>query len=601
MIRGSAALTPDPVWRPATRPAIRAIPAVVARTARVLTAQQAAGQPITPARAGRVMARQTARTIGRPRAVRAGRPPQRARRAGRPPNRRASAAGCGDPPARVARPAAAARRPVARSMPARRPAPAPLRSPSCATCDQPAAGQSWSDAMNASTHPRAASAARARRRRGAGSAPTRTRAPARAQGTLAPWLRAQALNLRRHAAALGPLRREEFEAGRATVTEGHIRATNALMTALRRELLAVTAELPHRIGARRRAPRPSSSGWSSRRRAATTLCWIERVWDFYFELFSQRQSQFGPWLLACDRIALDCYQAAYTRHRGGAAGPGAGAVLRTCAPASRRPRSGAGCRCAGSAAFEPVPADPAALSPARQSVDARRGAARGLPQPPERPRARASRAASDRATLAREGLPPVASRTWHALEPRDLRRPRRLLLGGPAVVALADGRGRTRARTVVDYLGAGRTRRRGCGCSSRSSCCGAWASSARPSSAIAGPWLRLYPDRRSGGSRARSCGPRRGRHRRGGRHDLLPAVPEPRRPAARRRRSASSPRTRRRSRRGRAAAGRGHRPGRRPAALSDRRRPRVALDRRYARPASSPTASTANWWSGDGP
>ena len=38
---------------------------------------------------------------------------------------------------------------------------------------------------------------------------------------------------------------------------------------------------------------------------------IERVWDFYFELFGQRQSRFGDWLLGCDRIALDCYQATY--------------------------------------------------------------------------------------------------------------------------------------------------------------------------------------------------------------------------------------------------------------------------------------------------
>jgi hypothetical protein len=39
---------------------------------------------------------------------------------------------------------------------------------------------------------------------------------------------------------------------------------------------------------------------------------IERVWDFYFEMFGQRQSRFGTWLLSCDRIALDCYRAAYT-------------------------------------------------------------------------------------------------------------------------------------------------------------------------------------------------------------------------------------------------------------------------------------------------
>jgi hypothetical protein len=38
---------------------------------------------------------------------------------------------------------------------------------------------------------------------------------------------------------------------------------------------------------------------------------IERIWDFYFELFGQRQSIYADWLLSCDRIAIDCYQAAY--------------------------------------------------------------------------------------------------------------------------------------------------------------------------------------------------------------------------------------------------------------------------------------------------
>ena len=38
---------------------------------------------------------------------------------------------------------------------------------------------------------------------------------------------------------------------------------------------------------------------------------VERIWDFYFELFGQRQSQFGDWLLSCDRIALDCYQVSF--------------------------------------------------------------------------------------------------------------------------------------------------------------------------------------------------------------------------------------------------------------------------------------------------
>jgi hypothetical protein len=38
----------------------------------------------------------------------------------------------------------------------------------------------------------------------------------------------------------------------------------------------------------------------------------ERVWDFYWEIFGQRQqAPYGEWLFSCDRIALDCYQHVY--------------------------------------------------------------------------------------------------------------------------------------------------------------------------------------------------------------------------------------------------------------------------------------------------
>jgi hypothetical protein len=38
---------------------------------------------------------------------------------------------------------------------------------------------------------------------------------------------------------------------------------------------------------------------------------IEKIWDFYFELFGQRQTRYAKWLLGCDRIGLDCYRAYY--------------------------------------------------------------------------------------------------------------------------------------------------------------------------------------------------------------------------------------------------------------------------------------------------
>jgi hypothetical protein len=39
---------------------------------------------------------------------------------------------------------------------------------------------------------------------------------------------------------------------------------------------------------------------------------LERIWDFYFELFGQRQTRYADWLLGADRIGLDCYQDVYT-------------------------------------------------------------------------------------------------------------------------------------------------------------------------------------------------------------------------------------------------------------------------------------------------
>jgi hypothetical protein len=45
--------------------------------------------------------------------------------------------------------------------------------------------------------------------------------------------------------------------------------------------------------------------------AHTWVRGIETIWDFYFEVFGQRQSRFAKWLLSCDRIALDCYRTSY--------------------------------------------------------------------------------------------------------------------------------------------------------------------------------------------------------------------------------------------------------------------------------------------------
>ncbi len=147
--------------------------------------------------------------------------------------------------------------------------------------------------------------ATARRRR-----PARTgiRAP---QPLLRPWLRAQSVNVTRHAAALRPFKRAEFGSGGAAPSEGHIQAVNTLMTSLRRGLLDLSRRVTEAVKAAEAEPATARLSEVVRRKdkAQHWVQGIERIWDFYFELFGQRQSNYADWLLSCDRIALDCYQA----------------------------------------------------------------------------------------------------------------------------------------------------------------------------------------------------------------------------------------------------------------------------------------------------
>src|SRR5882724_11150319 len=148
----------------------------------------------------------------------------------------------------------------------------------------------------------------ASRANGAPAAPV-----ARTPAVMAPWLRAQAVNVTRHAAALRPFRDGEFGDGAASPTLGHLQAVNAVIAELRNELLKLT------VGVRQASEAATTEPATARlqsvvSRKAHAHVWvqaIERIWDFYFELFGQRQSRFADWLLSCDRIALDCYQDAY--------------------------------------------------------------------------------------------------------------------------------------------------------------------------------------------------------------------------------------------------------------------------------------------------
>jgi hypothetical protein len=134
-----------------------------------------------------------------------------------------------------------------------------------------------------------------------------------AQPVLGPWIRAQALNLVRHTQALRNFSREEFGTGPEAPTEGHIQAVNSLLGKLRTGLTRRARRMNHLAASARRDPAPDSlkALVAHKHQAHDWVRGIEKIWDFYFELFGQRQSRFGLWLLSTDRIALDCYQVTY--------------------------------------------------------------------------------------------------------------------------------------------------------------------------------------------------------------------------------------------------------------------------------------------------
>jgi hypothetical protein len=131
---------------------------------------------------------------------------------------------------------------------------------------------------------------------------------------LSQWVRGQAVNVTRHAAALRPFRRDEFGTTAASPTEAHIAAANALISMLRRGLVRLARGVG-RAASRATAEPTTANLQALLRHKEGAHRWVqavERVWDFYFELFGQRLSQpYADWLLSCDRVALDCYQAAF--------------------------------------------------------------------------------------------------------------------------------------------------------------------------------------------------------------------------------------------------------------------------------------------------
>lgn len=128
------------------------------------------------------------------------------------------------------------------------------------------------------------------------------------------FLRAQVINASQHAAALRPFRPGEFGNGPAAPSAAHIRAANTLISRMRQSLFGSSRVIARSAGVATTSPTAGNLRHVLRDkdRASEQVKSVERVWQFYFELFGQRQSRYGDWLLGADRIAIGCYQAIYT-------------------------------------------------------------------------------------------------------------------------------------------------------------------------------------------------------------------------------------------------------------------------------------------------
>jgi hypothetical protein len=130
---------------------------------------------------------------------------------------------------------------------------------------------------------------------------------------LSRWLETQAINAGRHAGALRPFQRGEFGEGEAAPTAGHLESANALIQKLRKELIVRTKLVGERsrVAAGRPEPKWIHAMLEAKEAAHTYVRAIEKIWDFYLDIFGQRNSRYAEWLVSCDWIALDCYQDIY--------------------------------------------------------------------------------------------------------------------------------------------------------------------------------------------------------------------------------------------------------------------------------------------------
>lgn len=132
--------------------------------------------------------------------------------------------------------------------------------------------------------------------------------------TIRRFANAQAINVHRSAEALRPFTKNEFGTESASPSPAQIDAANALIGKLRKSLISRSTDVTEiaRIVSENDRSSNLNRLLYAKTRSIKSVKAVEKIWDFYFEVFGQRLTRFAPMLLAADRIARDCYQVFYT-------------------------------------------------------------------------------------------------------------------------------------------------------------------------------------------------------------------------------------------------------------------------------------------------
>ena len=115
------------------------------------------------------------------------------------------------------------------------------------------------------------------------------------------------------AVLLQPFREGEFGRGPAAPSKAHLAEVNAMLGRMRALIDENGRKMEQAVkGASGAGARgPIDEALRLKQEGCTLISAVERIRQVYWEIFGQRQTRVAPQLLACDRIALDCYQYVY--------------------------------------------------------------------------------------------------------------------------------------------------------------------------------------------------------------------------------------------------------------------------------------------------